>query len=394
MRSGSVPIGKVAGIKITVHYSWLFIFLLITFSLGTGLFPRTVPGLSSAGYWLLGAGAALGLFASVLIHELAHSLVARSRGIPVEQITLFIFGGVSSLGKDASQPGDEFVVTIVGPLSSLVLSGLFFGVSVLLTTAGAAASAFFGYLATINVMLAVFNLIPGFPLDGGRALRAALWFFMKNKQRATDIAATIGAGVGYLMVLGGLFLAFFVGDVLGGIWIAFIGWFLSNAAQSSAADTRLRERYGHVQVQRLLRSSVTRVQARESLDDVVHDTILPQLAEAIVVEDGDNYVGLLLPSDLRDVPRERWSTVTAGQLAATKRQFAPISPYATLEEALDRFRALDTEVLPVATDGQVVGVLSQTDLLRYITISEQAGLDASGMPRPPSPSQPGAMPRR
>lgn len=231
----SLRLGGLADIQIGVHYTWVFAVVLIAWSLAVGYFPGVVPGVGAGTYWALGIIAALLLFASVLVHELSHSLVARSRGLTVDSITLFIFGGVSNLSTEATSAGDEFLVAIVGPISSFVLAGVFWLLGQTLPSTGPL-GAVVGYLAFINLLLGGFNLVPGFPLDGGRVLRSLVWGATGDLQRATLVASYAGQAFGWLLILWGL-SRLLSGDLLGGLWTAFIGWFLNGAAESSRHAT-------------------------------------------------------------------------------------------------------------------------------------------------------------
>jgi Zn-dependent protease len=200
MRS-SVHIGRIAGIDVGIHYTWFFAFALITWSLAAGFFPSVVPGLPDATYWVLGAAAALGLFVSVLAHELSHSLMARARGLRVHSITLFIFGGVSTIAGEAEASMDEFLIAVVGPLSSFVLAGVFWAAGQATALEATPLGAFISYLASVNLILGLFNLVPGFPLDGGRVLRSIVWAASGSMRRATQVASYVGQGFGFLLVV-------------------------------------------------------------------------------------------------------------------------------------------------------------------------------------------------
>lgn len=234
---GSWRLGRIAGIAIEVHVSWLIIFALLTVSLATGWFPAAAPGYAAGVYWGFGAFASLLLFASVLAHELSHSLVGRARGIPVSSITLFVFGGVSNIEREPGSPGAEFQMAFVGPLTS-VLIGVLAGILMFATTGySTLLGALLGYIAIANVLLGVFNLIPGFPLDGGRVLRSILWKLTGSLEKATRAAAFTGQLVAYGFILVGIWMFFSV-DVLNGLWLVFIGWFLAQAAQAEGAQVR------------------------------------------------------------------------------------------------------------------------------------------------------------
>jgi Zn-dependent protease len=231
LANGSLKLGMLAGIEIRIHYTWLFAFVLIAWSLGQGYFAPTAPGQGARAYWLLGLVSALLLFSSVLVHELAHSLVAESLGLHVRDITLFLFGGVSSITREASSARDEFLVAVVGPLTSLALAGAFWVLSHVLppSSDGAAVAT---YLAFANLLLAAFNIAPGFPLDGGRVLRAIIWGVTGNMGRATRIASYVGQAFAILLIAWGV-VQLLGGNLSGGIWIAFIGWFLNSGAQAA-----------------------------------------------------------------------------------------------------------------------------------------------------------------
>src|SRR5262249_18783283 len=235
---GSIHLGRIAGISIDINYSWLIILVLLTFSLATTWFPQSITGASALTYWILGLIAALLLFASVLAHELAHSFVARARGLSVKSITLFIFGGVSNIEQEPQDPGVEFQVAFVGPLTSLVIGAVAWVLALATRGVSAPATAVLGYLGISNLLLGAFNLIPGFPLDGGRVLRSILWGITHNMRTATEWASRVGQIVAFLFIFFGI-LEFFGGNVLGGIWIGFTGWFLLSAAQTANQQVML-----------------------------------------------------------------------------------------------------------------------------------------------------------
>src|SRR5437773_892797 len=226
---GSFRIGKIAGIDIDINGSWMIILILLTVSLATGWFPQLYPGWSTATYWITSFISSLLLFVSVLLHELAHSFVARRRGLPVKNITLFVFGGVSNIEKEPGSPGVEFQMAVVGPLTSLLIGGLAYLLFLLLGQNTSPLAAILAYLAFANVLLGIFNLIPGFPLDGGRVLRSIVWKMSGNLRKATRVVTIVGEIIAYLFILVGIWL-FFNGNVIDGLWIGFIGWFLLSSA--------------------------------------------------------------------------------------------------------------------------------------------------------------------
>lgn len=237
MRQASLSLGRIFGIEVRVHATWLLAFVFITWSLTSGYFRFVSPRQGLGTPLLLGAISALLLFASVLVHEFSHSLVARARGLHVRDITLFIFGGVSNIGGEARTARDEFLIAVVGPLTSFVLAGVFWLAGVSLgARSPSAAGAVLSYLAVINVVLGAFNLIPAFPLDGGRVFRSILWGITHRYERATAIASVVGQGFGYLLAGFGVVRMLVLGDVVGGMWTIFMGWFLSQAANATRRE--------------------------------------------------------------------------------------------------------------------------------------------------------------
>src|SRR6266705_1697893 len=253
---GSLRLGKLAGIDIYVHFSWLIIVVLLTVSLATGWFSQLYPGWATFTYWLVGLISALLLFVSVLLHELAHSIVARARGLPVKNITLFIFGGVSNIEEEPKSPGVEFQMAVVGPLASLVIGVLAFLLLFLLGQYSSALAAILWYLGLANILLGIFNLFPGFPLDGGRVLRSIVWKIDGNLRRATRIVTVVGQIIAYLFILAGIWL-FFVGYFIDGLWLGFIGWFLLSSAQSANSEVMLQSVFRGVTVSEVMNTAQT-----------------------------------------------------------------------------------------------------------------------------------------
>ena len=267
-------LGRVFGIRFRLHYTWFIIFILITVSLSWQLFPSLYPGWSPLLHWVVGVVTSLLFFASVLAHELAHSLVGRANGIPIKSITLFIFGGVAQMTREATRAGAEFKMAVAGPACSLIIGGLFallwwFTESVIEPVAAMAY-----WLAYINIALAIFNLIPGFPLDGGRVFRSLLWRVTGSYSRSSRIAIRVGQGVGYLFILGGILVAFlrpFGLDWFSGLWLAFIGWFLENAASASYRQFRWREGLQRFTVSQAMIADCPVISANTTVNQLVQD---------------------------------------------------------------------------------------------------------------------------
>lgn len=397
----SLSLGSLAGIRIEVNFSWLIIFALLTFSLATGWFPASAPGQPVALYWLTAVVAVILLFASVLAHEVAHSLVARSRGMPVKSITLFIFGGVSNIEREPESPGAEFQMAFVGPLTSLVIGAVFLLVSFLLGGLAAMPTlllALLWYTGIVNVLLGVFNLIPGFPMDGGRVLRSIIWKATGSLAKATQWAANIGQVIAYLMILVGVWL-FFTGNGLDGLWIGFIGLFLLMAAQAESAQVRLEASATGVMVGDVMTEAPAIVTPNLSVQQFVDDYLLRSgLRAALVVEDleGQRLVGIATLRDVRQLERERWTTTPIGQIMTPLAQLKTVEARQPLSDALPLIRQAGVNQLPVVSAGRLVGMLSLETIVERLHMRHELGLDttASAPPRdlrPPSEAERGAV---
>jgi Zn-dependent protease len=367
MPGGSVRLLRVAGIDISIHVSWLVIFALVTWSLAQALFPDVAPGYSQSTYWIVGAVSALLLFVSVLIHELAHSLVARARGLEPRSITLFIFGGVSSLGGEAKKPSTEFLVAVVGPLSSFAIAFVVYAIALVLQPRDLV-DAVFTYLIFINVALGFFNLIPGFPLDGGRVFRSIVWNVTGNFRRATEIAVAVSKVFAYAFMLFGLF-RLLNGELIAGIWTAAIGWFLDNAASMSLAQVVFEQRIGKARVADVFTPDTTAAPAELTVDRLIEDYMLARNRRAVpVVQDG-RVLGIVTLGDVRAVPPERRALTPVRQLVHNQQTVA-VRPEDNLRAAVEALGSGDFEVVPVVENGQLVGVLSRADVMRQIELRE------------------------
>ncbi len=372
MRAGSLRIFRIAGIDVYVHVSWLVIFALVTWSLAVGYYPPLLPDLTAAQAWTLGAISAILLFASVLVHELAHSLAARTRGMQAASITLFIFGGISSLTSDAPRASTEFLVAIVGPLTSLLLAGACFLVAAVVGDPRVVA--LFGYLALINALLGGFNLIPGFPLDGGRVLRAVVWQLTGSMRRGLEVAVGAGQLVGYVFMVLGVLLVL-GGNAFNGIWIAVIGWFLQGAGAAQLRQVRSEERLTGVSVRDVMRPDTTAIAPNASVEDLIEAYLVPGNRRAVPVVAGDRLVGMVTLGDIQAIaPQARASTrvvdVMGGRSGVTT-----VGPDTPLAAALEAMLAGDFEQLPVLEDGRLMGVLSRADIIRQIQLREALHLE-------------------
>jgi Zn-dependent protease/CBS domain-containing protein len=366
---------RIAGIDVGVHPSWLVVFGLVTWSLATGYYPVVLGDADNTTYWLLGAVSAILLFAAVLVHELAHSLVARAQGLDARSITLFIFGGVSNLGGESPRPGVEFLVSIVGPLSSFAIAGLaLLGASA--APSGSAAEAVLSYLAVVNGVLGLFNLIPGFPLDGGRVLRSIVWRATGSLRRATEVAAAAGTVVAYGFLIWG-FLQVLDGEFLSGIWIAAIGWFLQTASAASVQQVRLEEALRGTRVAEIVRRDPATVAPSMSVGDLIEDYFLPQNRRAMPVSEDGRLRGIVTLGDIAAVPSDRRATTPVGSVMGGQGDaLVTVAPSASLAAALEALGRGDYEQVPVVEDGRLVGMLTRADVLRQFQLRETLGLGA------------------
>ena len=383
---GSIRLGKIAGIGIDINVSWIIIVVLITWSLATQ-FMVIYPGWGTATYWIVGLIAAILLFVSVLLHELAHSLVARSRGLPVSSITLFIFGGVSNLDREPQTPGVEFWMAIVGPITSIVIGIIAYLLYLPVGASRSPLAAILSYLAITNILLGIFNLIPGFPLDGGRVLRSIIWKITGNLRRATRIASVIGEIVAFLFILVGIWI-FFSGNIFSGIWIGFIGWFLLTAARTANSQVMLESMFRGVTVSQVMNPNPVTVPANISLQRLVDEYFLPQGLRSALVVQGDQLAGLITLSDIRHVPREQWAQTPVGTVMIPVNRLHAVSPTQNLNDVLPMMAQNDVNQLPVVQDGRVIGIVSRDAIMRFIEV--RRGL---GMP-PTAPSSPQDQPQR
>jgi Zn-dependent protease/predicted transcriptional regulator len=371
--SGSLHLGRIAGISLEINYSWLIILVLLTVSLAVSWFPQAAPSYPPGTYWGLGFLAAVLLFVAVLMHELAHSLVARARGLPVKSITLFIFGGISDLEQDPASPGVEFQVTIVGPVSSLIIAAVCWG-SALALRGVPLIGAVFGYLAIANGLLAFFNLIPGFPLDGGRVLRAILWKLTGSLRTATRWATRVSQVIAFLFILVGIWL-FFSGNLLGGLWLGFIGWFLLGTAQAANAQVMLETLFGRVTVGEVMNPVPLTVSPGLSLLDLVEQSLLPRSLRAVCVTQDNSLVGLVSLTEIRQVPRAQWQQIPVWQVMVPRNRLLVAAPQQRLSEAMGIMAQRNIHQLPVVQDERLVGMVSRETIIRFLEVRRGLGLE-------------------
>jgi Zn-dependent protease/CBS domain-containing protein len=367
-KKGKIRLFKVAGIQITIDYSWFVIFALILWSLSAGYFPRQYPGLSTQSYWAAGAVATCFFFLSVIFHELSHSLMAIHFGINIPEITLFIFGGVSRLSQEPKDPRNEFIIAIVGPLSSFLLAGVFLVAQKMVSVAQLPLIAeIFGYLTWINVALGVFNLIPGFPLDGGRVLRAVMWWRTGSLARATKWASDIGKGFAVaLMVLGGFQI--FAGMLIGGLWMLFIGIFLRGIAEGGYQELVVRQSLEGVHVREVMVKDVVTVSPHLSVDRLISEYFLRYGFKGFPVVGDGKTLGVVSLADVKKIAEEEYSTKAVADVMTDADGGMRIHPEDSLAEAFKRMTQQDMGRLLVMDGDRMVGMITKTGLIRFLEI--------------------------
>lgn len=369
---GSLTVGRVWGIPIGLHFSWFLVFGLISWSLAGGYFPEQYPGWTALTYVLVGGAASLLFFGSVLVHELGHSWVALRNAIPIRSITLFVFGGIAQIGREPASAGVEFRIAIAGPLTSLGLAGLFAG-AWLATRDVTFLAAPMIWLARINLTLALFNLIPGFPLDGGRVFRAIVWRWTGSFQRATQTATFVGQFIAFGFIGLGVLTAL-RGNVLGGVWLTFIGWFLENAARATYAQASLGELLRGVTVAQAMMRDCPRVAGDLPLDRLVQEEVLAKGRRCFLVADNSHLRGLLTLHEVKAVPRERWGQVRVDEVMTRPDRLAAVGPQENLVAALQKMDDANVAQLPVLAGDQLVGMLTREHVLHYVRLRAELGM--------------------
>jgi Zn-dependent protease/CBS domain-containing protein len=363
-----VTLFKLFGFEVRVDASWLVIAALVTWSLALGVFPALAPGLTKGTYWWMGVVGAVGLFLSIVVHELSHSLVARRFGLPMRGITLFIFGGVAEMGAEPQNPKVEFLMAIAGPLCSIVLGGLFYGLAHAAQGGdwGPQAVGILAYLAWINWLLAAFNLIPAFPLDGGRVLRAALWHFQKDVGRATRIASKFGSGFGILLMALGVYRLFF-GDFISAVWYFLIGMFLRGASQASYEQVVLQQALAGEPVQRFMHTQPVTVPADISIQRLVDDYLFRYDFKMFpVVGESDHLAGCVTTKDVRQIPKEQWTAHRVEEVVHPCSEENTVTPDTDALKVLSKMRDKGVSRLLVTDRDHLVAVVSLKDLLNFV----------------------------
>ena len=378
---GSYRLLRVFGIDILVHWSWLVIFVLLTWWLSQGFFKDQYGDWTAGQRWAAAVVSALTFFASILLHELAHSLVAKREGLSVKSITLFIFGGVSALGSEPETPGQEFRVAIVGPIVSFILAGAF-GIAALVAhlsdVGGSPPAAVVLYLAIVNGAVGVFNMLPGYPLDGGRVLRAVLWARGRNLLTATRRASLAGTFLAFGLIAFGVF-SILTGNFIGGAWFIVIGWFLRNVSEASYQQQLYRNTLEGTKVGQLINRSFNSASPDINLNTLVQEYMLARSQRSVPIVVGMELLGLVTMRDLKRVPRDEWETTSVFRAMTPREKLHHVDAEEEITRALEIMAKENVNQLPVLEFGRFVGFVTRADVMRLMQVrSELGGVGISG----------------
>ncbi|MGQ9616763.1 MAG: site-2 protease family protein [Spirochaetota bacterium] len=368
MLTNKIKLFKIFGFTVSIDISWFFLLIIVTWSLASGFFPGSYRGLSTLTYWIMGIAGAFGLFASITLHELAHSFVARRYGIPMRGITLFLFGGVAEAGDEPPDPEAELKMSVAGPAASISLGAIFFALSLPAKTG--APVALFGvlrYLAFINGLLALFNLIPAFPLDGGRVLRSFIWRRKRDLREATRITSTIGRAFSFVLIAFGVF-NLFLANFVAGMWWFIIGLFLNNAARMSYRQVLIRSFLKGESVYRFMKTNPVVVPHTTSLRELVDEYIYRHHYKMFPVVDGDRLIGCVTMKQLGDIPREEWGSHTVAELVQRCSRENSVKPDEDAAKVLSHMNRTGRSRLMVVDDNRLVGVITLKDMLEHISL--------------------------
>jgi Zn-dependent protease len=370
-------LGKLFGIQFRLHYTWFIIFVLITVSFSWQLFPSSYPEWPLALHWAMGLVTSLLFFASLLAHELAHSLVGRANDIPIKSITLFIFGGVAQMTREARSAGAELKMAAAGPACSLAIAGLFYSVWFLTQNAIVPVAAIAFQLAYINVALAIFNLIPGFPLDGGRVFRSILWRVTGNYQRSTRIATRVGQGTGYLFILGGILIVFLQPFSLAwfsGLWLAFIGWFLGNAASASYRQAQWRGVLQGFTASQVMVSDYPVIPLSITVSQLVQGYIFTSGRGYFLVADEGGIRGILTLPNIKSVPQPNWDVTQVKDIMTPVDKLKMAHPDQNALNILEQMDESNINQMPVVSEGRIIGLITRDNLIRLLRTRSELGI--------------------
>lgn len=385
---GNIRIGTIRGIPLFISTSWIIVFVLFLWTFASSYYPGRYPNWSGAAYFSAALVTVILFFASVVAHELGHATIAARTGIRTRRIVLLPIGGVAEIEREAEKPGDEFAIAIAGPITSAILGGLFVALSALAAQINQPLEAITSYLGFTNFYLAAFNLIPGFPMDGGRILRAAVWGGTKSYARGTRVAVAVGSVVAYIFIAVGVSLIFGLGplapSLANGLILAFIGWFVLSSGQATVQSIGMQQNYAGITVAQVMTPALPTVEANTPLVAVVGDLFLAHNVRAAAVTQGGQFAGFLSVTDVMRVPQEQWGTTLVGMVMVPRHRVVTAAPNEPILQALTKLGQRDLNQLPVLAAGeQIVGVLSRGDFVRYLQLREALHVPAPNDDRPP-----------
>ena len=372
MFRSSIKLFKVFGIEIRLDYSWFIIFALFAYYFGFDYFPRVLSGLNEGLLALITIITVILFFTSVLIHEMSHSLVARRRGTSVKRITLFIFGGMAEIEKEPETPYSEFVMAIAGPTASFVM-GIIFGVIWIFTVNIAPIREPVKYLAIINIVLGVFNMLPGYPLDGGRVLRSIVWRVTGNLERSTFIASTVGRVIGFMIIAVGVFFIL-TGNFLNGVWLAFIGWFLQSSAQRGYRQLIFETSIKGIKVGDVMNENIVNVTKDITIQDLVDDYFMKyRFGRFPVIEDEktQRFIGVISLHDIKGVSKEEWAEVKIGDIVKTVSESEKVNMSMEISDAIKKMGKNNLGHLVIMSGGRLRGIITKSDVMRFIKIRSE-----------------------
>ena len=364
-----IKLFKLIGFEVSIDLSWIIIAILVAWSLSTGFFPFQYKNLSTQVYWVMGIIGAVGLFFSIIAHEFCHSLVARKKGMPMKGITLFIFGGVAEMGDEPSSAKDEFLIAVVGPLSSIAIAAIFYSIYQLGRASGwpQAVIGVVAYLSMINGLLAIFNLVPAFPLDGGRILRSILWGWKGNLRWATRISSLIGGGFGIFLIIMG-FIRILSGNFIGGMWLGLIGLFIQSAAKMSYRQLITRKALEGEPLKRFMQTDPVTVPDSLTVNQLVENYIYRYHFKMFPVVNSNKLLGCVTTKQVKEIPREEWDQKTVGEVADRCSAENTIEPNADAVQALSAMRRNKASRLMVVENDQLVGIIALKDMLEFLSL--------------------------
>jgi len=372
MFRSSIKLFKVFGIEIRLDYSWFIIFALFAYFFGFIYFPSVLPGLNKGLLALITVITVIFVFISVLIHEMSHSLVARRKGTSVEKITLFLFGGMAQIEKEPETPYSELIMAIAGPAASFVVAAIF-GVIWFFTKDIAFVREPVGYLAIINTVLGVFNILPGYPLDGGRILRSIIWKTTGNLERATFIASTVGRVIGFMIIAVGIFFIF-MGNFLNGIWLAFIGWFIQSSAQMGYRQLIFETSIKGIKVRDVMNENIVNVTKDITIQDLVDDYFMKyRFGRFPVIEDEktQRFIGVISLHDIKGVSKEEWPEVKIGDIVKSVSESEKVDMSMEISDAIKKMGKDDLGHLVIMSGNKLRGIITKSDVMRFIKIRSE-----------------------